>query len=943
MEHSLTADLHRHIRGEVRDDAISKAVYSVDASIYEITPQVIVIPLDIEDVKTAVAIAREHHTAIIPRGAATGIAGGCIGDGLVIDVSKYLNQIKTINYEEGYAICEPGVIQNQLNNALAVRNYRLGPDTSTGNRATLSGMLANNAAGARSLRYGKMGDHTQEVELLLYGGELLRFGDINSDALTQKLLLNTQEGKIYREIERIKDVYAEEIQQHFPKIPRRVSGYNLNELLTPDSLNLSKLIAGSEGSLGLITEMRVKITQRPKECGICLIHSHSLHEALSLVATILLWNPLSLEMIDNKIITAGRSVPMTSKRTGWIEGNPQAILIVEFEAETQQALHHTLRLFEEAMRDNHHGYHVKALLTSQEMADVWAVRESGVGLLLSKRSYNRAIAFLEDISVSPLVLAPFMEEFLVLLASYHKDAGVYGHAGSGCMHIRPYVDLRDPNELITMRALMEAASSLLLKYQGSLSGEHGDGLVRSWLNEKMFGKRLYQAFIEIKKAFDPDFRMNPGKIVANQNLEENLRLNPKTEVQTIDTVYDFSKEGGFSLAVDMCNGNGMCRKREGLMCPSFQAYGDEFHSTRARAQSLRAIVNGRLPLDTFTSRELHHVLEYCLECKGCKTQCPSQVDMAKMKAEFLHHYQNKWGASLRSRLFAHISTINRLSSPAYSLFNAFNQSKIGKRLLNYLEITPERSLPSLSSQRFSYQLQRRPQSPTVILFLDTYTEFNHPEIGYAVLKVLDRMGESVLIPPWTCCGRPLISKGFLNKAKKQATKVVETFLPYAKQGLPIVGLEPSCIFTILDDYPDLLRGPDAKTLATACMSLETFLLQRGLPNLESSIEQKVYFHTHCHQKALIGSQATLAVLENLPNLLVSEITAGCCGLAGSFGYEKEHYEMSMQIGENHLFPAVRNAPPEAYILANGMSCRSQIYHGTQRRALHFVQFLASYF
>jgi len=931
----LTADLRSQMRGEVRDDAVSKAIYSVDASIYEIEPLAAAIPLDREDLATAIGIARSHQVPIIPRGAATGIAGGCIGSGLVLDTSKYFNHIREINYSGEYAICEPGVVQNQLNAALASAGYRLGPDTSTGNRATIGGMLANNSAGSRSLRYGKMSDHIQEVELLLYTGELIRFKPLNHSELKQKLSLNSREGDIYREVMRIKTEYAEDIIEHFPKLLRRVSGYNLNELLVPGDLNLAKLIAGSEGSLGVITELRVNICRRPKASGLCLIQCHSLHDAFSLVTDILDWHPLSLEMVDNKIINAGRSIPLTAKRTAWVEGNPKAVLIVEFDAEN---LTDQLETFAAAMRKDRCCYSVKTMTASSEMADVWAVREAGVGLLLSKRGYNRAIAFIEDIAVPPNVLAPFMDEFLHLLKAHGKEAGVYGHAGAGCIHIRPYVDLRDPAELKTMHDLMESTSDLLLQYQGCMSSEHGDGIVRSWLNEKMFGKRLYQAFIDLKKAFDPGLLMNPGKIVATQGLEENLRMSPEIHPREIQTAYDFSSEGGFALAVDMCNGNGSCRKREGLMCPSFQAFGDEFHSTRARAQSFRAIVNGRLPLEAFTSHELYHVLEYCLECKGCKTECPSQVNMAKMKAEFLYHYQKKWGASLRSKLFAHLATINRLSSPFPGLFNAFNNSWAGKKLLSLLGIATQRTLPALAARRFSKDMPLPPNNPTVVLFLDTYTEFHHPEIGQNALKILNAIGCKVIVPPWTCCGRPLISKGFLDKAKQSAQKVIDQLLPYARLGLPILGLEPSCIFTIKDEYPDLLPGKEVNLLAALCVPIEGFLAQNALPI--NAIESPVYFHTHCHQKALQGSETIKSLLRNVSN--ATEINSGCCGLAGSFGYEEEHYAMSMQIGENKLLPAVRNAQSDAIIIANGMSCRSQIQHGTGRKAIHLVELLGKY-
>ncbi len=948
MGKNLADDLRRSIQGEVRDDDISKAVYSVDASIYEIAPLAVAVPKSRAELLTAIEIARHYSVPVIPRGAATGIAGGCIGSGLVIDTSKYLNKILEVNYDDEYAICEPGVVQSQLNAALAPHDYRLGPDTSTGNRATLGGMLANNAAGSRSLKYGRMSDHILETELVLYSGEILTFAALDNAALQRKQAQNDREGAIYREVNAILSEYGEDIRSHIPNIPRRASGYNLNELLPPNPLNISKVIAGSEGSLGIATSIRVKICRRLQLTGLCLIHCSSLREAFSLVTEILKWHPIALEMIDHKIITAGRSLPLSLQRIGWLEGDPQAVLVAEFEEGSPEKLKIRLKDFSEEMTEKHYGYSVKTLTSHNAMADVWAIREAGLGLLLSKRSYSRAIAFLEDIAVGPEHLAPFMSEFLDLLARHGKEAGCYGHVGAGCMHVRPYIDLRNPEEIETIYSLMNETSDLLLRYHGAVSGEHGDGLVRSWLNEKMFGKRVYEAFTRLKKAFDPAMLMNPGKVIATQGVTEHLRMSPAVKQIHLNTQFDFSRQGGFNLAVDLCNGNGLCRKREGLMCPSFQAYGDEFHSTRARAQSLREIVNGKLPIDALTSKELYHVLEYCLECKGCKTECPSQVDMAKMKAEFLYHYQERWGYSLRSRLFGHIATMNKLMSPIARVFNVVGNNWLSRQVLSAIGIAPERPLPPLAHQRFSQSVGQSfhgcHAADSIVLFIDTYTEFNHPEIGMSALQVLQAMGWKVIIPPWQCCGRPLISKGMLTQAKAQASKLIDHLRPYIDRNLPIVGLEPSCILTIKDDYPDLVPSDIATKLAELCVPIDVFLANHldHLVWIDHHNTNPVLFHTHCHQKALTGSAATKTILASIPNLHATEIDSGCCGLAGSFGYEKEHYAFSMKIGENRLFPAIRSAPADAVFVANGMSCRSQIAHGTEKKAIHLVELLSHY-
>lgn len=943
---TLLEDLHHHVRGEIRSDDISRSVYSVDASIYEIQPLAAVLPVDKQDLIAAVNIAAKHGVPIIPRGAATGIAGGCIGKGLVIDVSRHLQGIVDINEQNKTATCEPGVVQNALNRAVEHFGYRLGPETSTGNRATLGGMLANNSAGARSLHYGKMVDHVLEVELLLASGELLRFGAVDDDTLRHKLTLTTIEGDIYREVVRIRDHYRTEIALRFPHIPRRASGYNLDELLKKEPLNIAKLIAGSEGSLGIATEIKVSLSPLLHHTALVLIQFSSQKTAFEAVAGLLVGKPTAIEMIDHKIIQAAQMSPAMTKEIDWISGTPQALLIVEFAGETAVEAKEKAERCAAMARNGEIGTKVTVASDATSMAHVWKVREAGLGLLLSKRSYSRAIAFLEDVTVGPEHLAPFMQEFIQLLHDHGKEAGIYGHVGAGCMHVRPYVDLRSSDEIKLMRHLMDETSDLLLRYGGALSGEHGDGLVRSWLNEKMFGPTIYGAFVSLKKAFDPHGLMNPGKVVATQGLTENLRLDPNIHPMHVETFLDFSKEGGLTLAADLCNGNGLCRKREGLMCPSFQAFGDEYHSTRARAQGFRAVLNGRLPKEAFTSHELFDVLDYCLECKGCKTECPSQVDMAKMKAEFLHHYQAEHGVSVRSRLFGHLGDLYRWASPLAWLSNELATTAPSRWLLRKLGITTERQLPPLAREKFSQWLAKNPRSQKsnkrVVLFNDTYTEFLQPEIGIAAVRVLEALGYGVIVPEWRCCGRTLMSKGLLQDARQRAEGVLKTLVPLAQEGLSIIVLEPSCQSMVKDDYTSLVGQGLIGRVVAQTTTFDEFLAKHDLNGMQWRNDAcKAYLHTHCHTKALIGSKPTAEVLRALPGVTMKEIDSGCCGLAGSFGYEEEHYEFSMKIGERILFPAVRRAENDAYIITSGLSCRSQITHGTTRSPIHLAQFVAT--
>ncbi|MBA3238559.1 MAG: FAD-binding protein [Parachlamydiaceae bacterium] len=947
---SFHEELKELLEGEVHFDPITLRAYSVDASIYEMEPLGVVCPRNREQLLKVMEIAKRHAIPVIARGAATGIAGGCIGPGLILDLSKYLDKILEINFAEEYVICEPGVVQDQLNAALSSAGYRLGPDTSTGNRATIGGMLANNAAGARSLYYGKMVDHVESVTLALSGGELIKLEPLSEELLQQKRSQENREAAIYRTIQKIQEEYFEEIKAHFPKIPRRVSGYNLDELIKAEKLNLAKIIAGSEGTLGIAVEIKLKISKKPKLTGLCIIHCDDMLKAMHKVPELLSYQLLSLEMLDAKIIEAGRNHPSIRDKLQWLVGDPQAILIAELQDENEELLKIKLEHFHTAAKKLNISY-ASALLTEPvAMSSVWEVRKAGLGLLLSKRSYSRAIAFIEDVSVAPENLANFMEAFLLCLKSFGKEAGIYGHVGSGCMHIRPYIDLRSHDEQQLMEKLMLSVADLLLVHGGALSGEHGDGYVRSWLNEMMFGKKLYQAFCKLKAAFDPDNLLNPGKIVHAQALLHDLRSATENSPSPLKTFLDFAQEGGLELAADLCNGNGLCRKTEGVMCPSFQATRDEYDTTRARAQALRAIIHGHLPKDSIASRELYDVLDLCLQCKGCKSECPSQVDMAKMKSEVLYHYQEKHGYSLRTRLFGNLGAISRFFSPLASFVNYLGSSTISKNLLSRIGISPERALPKLAIERFSSWFDRQPKrvdlTKKVVLFNDTYTEFNHPEIGKAAVAVLNAIGYEVIVPPWNCCGRTLFSKGMLREAKKKAIVLISSLKPYVEADLPIIGLEPSCLSMLKDDLQGLVGGDKlVKKIAELSTTFDAFLY-RHIVNAKFPItlsDEKMHFliHGHCHHKSSGEIPSTVALINLMPGCSAELIDSGCCGMAGSFGYEKEHYEISLKIGELKLFPAILKEAITTGLIANGISCRQQIMAGTGRRALHLAEVIAA--
>lgn len=920
---ALEKALKREIEGEVRFDEVTCSVYSTDASIYEIFPLGVVFPKSTEDIIRTVRIAHDAGISTIARGAATGITGGCLGPGLIIDTSKYLNKIINIDLSKRTATCQPGVIQDDLNENLKQYGLRLGPDTSTGNRATLGGMLANNAAGSRSLRYGCMSDHIKKVELGLAQGKLVSFETIS----IEEWQLKKNENPIYSTCWDLRNSLEEEIKKQFFSLPRRVSGYNLNSLIQNDFFNPCCLVAGSEGTLGIVSELTLNLCPIPGKSILCLIECDSLREAFLQVDYLLTLKPLALEIIDHHIIEAGKKSPAFMNRLEWIKEGTSALLIVELDGEES---HNNIKILLENYSKKAIPIHSKEL-----MQEVWDLRKAGLGLLLSKRDYTRAIAFVEDVSVRPIHLADFIDEFLSILGPT-KQAGIYGHAGSGCMHIRPYLDLRSQSDRQLMVDLMKQTTQLIKKYQGTLSGEHGDGLIRSWLNKELFGEKIYNGFLEIKKAFDPHNLMNPNKIVAGPPVLENLR---RTPFKKVETYLNFDPEGGLNLAVDMCNGNGLCRKKEGTMCPSFQATLDEKDSTRARANALRQVLADPNALNDLSDEGIHQVLDLCISCKGCKTECPSLVDMAKLKIEALYHYQKKHGITLRNRLFGHVGKLFSIGSHFPGFMNFLSHTSLVKWFLEYFGITIKRPLPKLAQETFEKWTSKQPQiksSKSVVLFNDTFTNFINPHIGIATYELFQKLGYNVIVPPWHCCGRTAISKGLLSTAKKNIENLITLLNGYSN--LPLVVLEPSCLSVLIDDLKYF-----NSSIALKVYSLEEFLIIKEnnffLINEFNSDQSNVYVHIHCHQKALLGLEYSKKLFQSLPGVNTTFIETGCCGMAGSFGFEKEHENISIQIGELRLFPFIRKTPIEAPIISNGTSCRSQILEGTDRDPIHLSEYI----
>jgi FAD/FMN-containing dehydrogenase/Fe-S oxidoreductase len=947
----IAAELQKRVEGEVRFDKYSRLLYATDASMYEIEPVGVVIPRHRGDVQATIEVAKKFNVPVLPRGGGTALAGQAVGHAIVLDFTKYMNRVLEVNQEELWCRVQPGVVQDELNAHVRSQDLLFGPDTSTSNRATIGGMIGNNSAGAHSLVYGKTLDHVLELTVCLSDGSEVVLKDLSPEELAKKAAGNGVEGRACREIQRLAAKHREEILARYPKILRRVSGYNLDEFVKPRPFNLSRMIVGSEGTLACVVEAKMCLVPKPKWTALDVIHFHDDIEALQASYAILDTAPYALESTDKMVLDLARGNIVQSKRLGFVQGDPSSLLIVEYAGETEAEVRDQVYKLEALRQSQRIGYAATQALKPEEVRAVWGVRKAGLGLLLGIKGDKKPIAFVEDTAVDPAKLPEFIRRFREILRRHDATAGYYGHCSVGCMHIRPLINLKELSEVKKMTAIADEIADLVLDFHGALSGEHGDGLARSHFNEKLYGPVLYEAFRRVKRAFDPRSLMNPGKIVDAPPMTESLRIGPAYKAWQPETMLDFNSQGGFAAAVEMCSGMGECRKKlDGTMCPSYMATLDEEHSTRGRANALRAVLSGKVPKEEFTGKRLFDVLDLCLECKACKAECPSNVDMAKLKYEFLSHYHAANGLPLRNRLFGRIERLNRLGARFAPLSNLLANSRLNRWLLERLAgIDSRRPLPSFASETFEdwfrgHRAEGEGEKGTVVLFHDTFNSFNTPAVAIAATRFLERAGYRVTLADKRCCGRPMISKGMLAEARDNAAWNVERLFPHAEKETAIVGLEPSCLLTLRDEYPELLRSEKAKTVARRSFLFEEFISsERKAGRLSLTFRgngRKALLHGHCHQKALVGTAPTVETLR-WAGFDVTEVDSGCCGMAGSFGFEKEHYDVSVAIGNRRLAPAVRAADPSVEIVTSGISCRQQIEHLTGRKAKHPAELLWS--
>ena len=959
----LERELRRVVRGDVRFDAMSRLLYSTDASMYQVEPVGVVVPRDADDVQAAIDVARTNGVAVLPRGGGTSLTGQTVNYALVMDFSRFMHEVLEVNAEELWVRVQPGVVQDNLNAHVRPMGLLFGPDTSTSSRATLGGMLGNNSGGSHSIAYGLTVNHVLEVTGILADGSRAVFGEIDDAGFAAKCRLPGLEGDIYRGVARIRDEYGEEIRKLLPWHWRRVAGYNLNELV-PElrarfgrppheaalgngsgkrPLNMARLVVGSEGTFLTIVEARMRLCRRPKKTALDVIHYETIQQALESSASILETGPYAAELTDRMILDLARGNIEQSKRMGFVQGDPGAIMIVEYSGETDAEVRAKIEGLEARRQRERWGYAGHVAYDPYEQQSIWKLRKAGLGLLLGLKGDKKPIAFVEDTAVDPKRVHEFVPRFREILDRHGADGAYYGHCSVGCLHIRPVIDLKSARGLEQVRDIADEITDLVLEFGGTISSEHGDGRARTPFLERMYGPRMMEAFRALKRVFDPDDRMNPGNIVGHGGLTEHLRYGEGYTTWEPTTLLDFSERGGFAASVEMCNGVGQCRKTlEGTMCPSFIATNDEEHSTRGRANALRAVLSGRAPKSEFTGKRLYEVMDLCLECKGCKAECPANVDMAKMKYEFLYHYYQANGLPLRNRLFGQIARLNALGAPRAGLANWMSRRSVTRWLLEQVVgIDRRRPLPTLASETFADWFARRPARTSaprgdVVFFNDTFVTYNCPEIGQAAVELLEAGGYRVVVVDKKCCGRPMISKGMLDEARAHADWNVRQLFPYAEQGISVVGLEPSCLLTLRDESVDLLRSHEAKVVARESLLLEQFLLrerQRGLTLDFKRHGRKALLHGHCHQKAIVGTAPTVAAL-TWAGYEVSEVDSSCCGMAGSFGFEREHYDISVALGSRRLAPAVRAAGPDVEVVAPGMSCRQQIEHLAGRRATH---------
>lgn len=963
IDQQQLSQLNSSISGELLSDDLHKALYATDASVYRKIPLAVAFPKDAKDIQKLIEFATQNKITLIPRTAGTSLAGQCVGDGIVVDVSKYFTKILAFDEIEKTITVQPGIIRDELNLFLKPFGLFFGPNTSTSNRCMIGGMVGNNSSGSTSIKYGVTRDKVLRIDGLLSDGSEVSFGGLSAKEFNAKARENSLEGKIYKSLysELSQEEIQEEIISQFPKpsIHRRNTGYAVDELLDAEmfggkneTINIAKLLSGSEGTLVFSTAITLQLDNiQPKESVIVASHFESINESLRATVLAMKHNLYACELMDKVILDCTKSNREQSKNRFFIKGDPEAVLMLEVSAETLDKANVLADKLIQDLEKNNFGYH-HPKVSGSDIKRVFDLRKAGLGLLGNMIGDKKAVACIEDTAVDLNDLPSYIEEFSEIMDTYQQKAVYYAHAGAGELHLRPILNLKKSEDVELFRKITTETAELVKKYGGSFSGEHGDGIVRAEFIPLMIGEKNYQLLRRIKKAFDPNNVFNKGKITDAFPMDQSLRYEIDRNEPEIETIQDFSDNEGILKLTEKCNGSGDCRKPAsagGAMCPSYRATKDEKDTTRARANTLREFLTNSEKVNKFDHQELKQVFDLCLSCKACASECPSNVDVAALKSEFLYQYQEENGYSFRSKLFANNVKYNKLGSIAPAITNLVLNTKLTKSIMG---VATKRSVPKLASKTLSSWAKKHTvisnkteKSKKVYLFNDEFTNFYDTEIGKDTIILLEKLGYRVVISDHKESGRSFISKGFLKEAKELANENVTHFNELISEKTPLVGIEPSAILTFRDEYLRLADDSEAaKKIAENTFTIEEFIqCESEKGNIRSDQftqkEKEVKIHGHCHQKALSSTHAGFQILNIPKHYKPAILNTGCCGMAGSFGYEKEHYKVSMQVGEDTLFPKVRNTSNSTIIAAAGTSCRHQIFDGTKRIAMHPVTIL----
>jgi FAD/FMN-containing dehydrogenase/Fe-S oxidoreductase len=953
-EGALAARLRKEVQGEVLFDAFSRGRYSTDASIYQVMPIGVVVPRTEQDAVCALQVAAEAGVPILPRGAGTSQCGQTVGEALIIDQSKYLNGVIEFDVNARTACVQSGIVLDHLNRYLRPQQLFFPVDPSTADRATLGGMAGNNSCGTRSLRYGNMVHNVRAIDAVLASGESMHFGAVPADLAAFAAPARYLE--LVRKVRQLHEREAAEIDARYPKLLRRVAGYNIDTVL-PSGHNMAQLLVGSEGTLAMFQRLYLELqpTIAHRVLGIC--HFPRFRDAMNATRAIVDLGPAAVELVDRTMIELAREIAVFRPSVErCIRGDPDAILLVEFDGSARLELLASVHRLSELMAELGFPGSVVEVTDESERQSIWEVRKAGLNVMMSMKGDGKPVSFIEDCAVRLEDLADYTDRLTQVFEKHGTRGTWYAHASVGCLHVRPVLNLKTEEGARKMRAIAEEACELVREYKGAYSGEHGDGIVRSEWIEPMLGTRIMRAFEEIKDAFDPKGLLNPGKIVRAPKFDDRslFRFKPGYRTADLDTVLDWSEGGGLGGAIEMCNNNGACRKSDpGVMCPSFRVTGDEQHLTRGRANTLRLALSGQLGADALTSDSMFATMDLCISCKGCKRECPTGVDMAKLKIEFLAHYRRRHALRLGERLIAYLPRYAPFARRLGPLLNLRDRvagaAAVSER---WLGLSARRRLPRWRRDPFVADRDAGGGGTAgeVVLFVDTFSRYFEPENARAAVQVLRAAGYQVHLPLLRgerppCCGRTFLASGLVDEAKVEARRLLELLHPFVARGVAVVGLEPSCLLGLRDEFPSMLPGEATKALAQGALLFEEFLAREAdagkLKLPLKRIASKALLHGHCHQKAFGAMGAVQQALRLIPDLEVETIPSGCCGMAGAFGYQASHYDLSMRMAELDLLPRLRRAARDTIVIADGTSCRQQIRDGSGREAVHVARLLAT--